>query len=47
MLVEKINNQYRITEFESLSNLVAKRIEKFHINPILERIHEYLDAYEQ
>lgn len=46
MIVEKLNEGYRIVEFESLSNLVKNRIEKFYIYPIIERVHDYLDIYE-
>lgn len=46
-LVEKNNNLYRISEFESLEEIFSKKIEKFHVASILERIKEYLSALEK
>lgn len=46
-LVEKENNRYRIAEFDSLEEIFSKKIEKFHIASIIERIKEYLAALEQ
>ncbi|MBI2667782.1 hypothetical protein HYX17_03350 [Candidatus Woesearchaeota archaeon] len=43
-LVEKINNNYRINEFEDISIIFEKRIEKFYISSILERVKEYFNA---
>src|SRR3989344_1755601 len=43
-IVECINNQYRITEFEDISILFEKKIEKFFIPMIIERIKDYLNA---
>ena len=40
-LVENIKNYYRITEFEDIDVIFEKRIEKFYINSILERVREY------
>ena len=40
-LIEKIRNDYRITEFESLENLFEERIQKFHIPQITNRVKEY------
>jgi len=45
-LVEKENNKYRIAEFDSLENIFAKKIEKFYIATIIERIKEYLAVLE-
>lgn len=42
MLVEKNNNNYRIAEFESLSNIFEEKIEKFFLPSIMSRIKEYL-----
>ncbi len=42
-LVEKVANDYRITEFENLDVLFSERIEKFYLNSILERVKEYFD----
>jgi len=40
-LVENIQNQYRITEFEDLDVLFDKKIEKYYLENILERVREY------
>ena len=42
MLVDKQENQYRISEFASLSELFESKIEKFLIPQSIERIKEYL-----
>ena len=42
MLVDKQENQYRISEFASLSELFENKIEKFLIPQSIERIKEYL-----
>ncbi len=46
MLLEKNNNLYNMTEFESLSKIFETRIEKFLLPQILERIREYLSKVE-
>lgn len=46
-IVEKINNGYRISEFETLEEIFSKKIEKFYIASIIERIKEYLVALEK
>src|SRR3989344_9383215 len=43
-LVEKINNTYRINEFEDLNIIFEKRIEQFYLANILERVREYFNA---
>ena len=43
-LVEKINNNYRINEFEDLNIIFEKRIEQFYLANILERVREYFNA---
>ena len=43
-LVEKINNNYRINEFEDINIIFEKKIEKFYIHSILERVKEYFNA---
>ena len=40
-LVEKIKNDYRITEFEDIASLVDEKIEKFLLQNILKRVKEY------
>lgn len=42
-LVEKIKNDYRITEFEPLSVIFEKRIKDMYLKTILERVKEYYD----
>ena len=42
--VEKMENEYRITEFEELNVLFEKKIKDFYLKSILERVNEYLDA---
>ena len=44
MLVEKIANKYRITEFEELSVLFEEKIEKFYLKSIVDRVKEYCKA---
>ena len=46
MLVDKKENQYRISEFESLSQLFEIKIEKFLIPQTIDRIKEYLGKVE-
>ncbi len=40
-LVEKIKNDYRITEFEQISTIVDEKIEKYYLQNILKRVKEY------
>jgi len=42
MLVDKRNNLYRLSEFESLSHLFAHKIEGFLIPQTIERVKDYL-----
>lgn len=42
MLVDKQGNQYRISEFASLSEIFESKVEKFLLPQIVERIKEYL-----
>ncbi len=46
-LVEKIKNDYRITEFENVSTIFEDKIEKFYLVSILERVREYFKALKQ
>jgi len=41
-IVEKIENNYRINEFEQLEKIFESKIEKFLLPQITERIKEYL-----
>ena len=42
MLVDKKNNFYRLSEFESLSRIFKSKIEGFLVPQILERVNDYL-----
>jgi hypothetical protein len=42
MLVDKKENQYRVSEFATLSELFEAKVEKFLIPQTVERIKEYL-----
>ena len=42
MIVEKRENLYCLSEFESLENIFDEKIEKFLLRPSVERIKEYL-----
>lgn len=43
MLIDKQNNEYRISEFASLKELFESKIENFLIPQTIERIKEYLE----
>ena len=43
-LVEKIKNNYRITEFDNLINTFEEKIESFYLKSILDRVKEYFKA---
>ncbi len=43
-LVEKIANEYRITEDEKLLHIFEERIEKYYLRSIVTRVKEYLKA---
>lgn len=47
MLIEKKNNLYNLTEFESLDKIFQDKIEKFLIPQTIERIKEYLGELEE
>ncbi|MEM4271664.1 MAG: hypothetical protein QXD13_01060 [Candidatus Pacearchaeota archaeon] len=42
MLVDKLENSYRLSEFSPISEIFAQKIEKFLVPQIIERIKEYL-----
>ena len=42
MIIEKNNNLYCLSEFESLNKIFEDKIEKFIVQPSIERIKEYL-----
>ncbi len=43
-LVEKVVNNYRITEFDELHNIFQEKIKKYHLESILGRVEEYFKA---
>lgn len=43
-LIEKIRNDYRINENESLISLFEEKIEKFYLRSIVDRVKEYFRA---
>lgn len=47
MIVEKRNNLYNLSEFESLGKIFEEKIEKFLIPQTIERIREYLSELER
>jgi hypothetical protein len=47
MLVEKAENKYRISEFESLSNVFEEKVSNFLVPSITSRIKEYLKELEK
>jgi hypothetical protein len=46
-VVEKMKNDYRITEFLPLKDIFADKIERFMLQSILERVKEYIDAADE
>ena len=47
LLVEKIKNDYRITEFSKLLEIFDDKINQFMIPSILDRLKEYLSAVDE
>ena len=43
-IIEKMKNEYRITEFEDLHTIFEERIEKFYLPQITSRVKEYCKA---
>lgn len=43
-LIEKVKNNYRVTEFESLSAIFTSKIEQYYFPTILQRVREYIIA---
>ena len=41
-LIEKIANNYRVSEFEDLTKIFEDKIERFYLSSIIKRIKEYL-----
>jgi len=46
-IVEKISNNYRISEFSNLKDIFEEKIERFYISSIVERVKEYLNEIEK
>jgi len=42
-LIEKLQNGYRITEFEELNTIFEKKIKEIYLKAIVERVKEYTD----
>ena len=47
MIIEKNNNLYRLSEFESLNNIFDEKINNFLLPSITSRIKEYLSVLEE
>ncbi|HIG98128.1 TPA: hypothetical protein HA231_01750 [Candidatus Woesearchaeota archaeon] len=47
MLVEKVKSRYRVSEFLSMSEIFAEKIEKFLLQGVLQRVKEYLVAADE
>ncbi|MBI2451853.1 hypothetical protein HYV50_02110 [Candidatus Pacearchaeota archaeon] len=47
MLVDKLENKYRLSEFETLAEIFRIKIESFIIPQTIERIKEYLGKLEE
>lgn len=43
-LVEKLANDYRITEFEDIHIIFDQKIKKFYLDSIVSRVEEYFNA---
>mgnify|MGYP001562107808 CR=1 FL=1 len=43
-LVEKVKNDYRITEFDEIHNLFEQKVEEYLIKNIVSRVKEYFQA---
>lgn len=46
-LIEKVKNNYRITEFEKLSTIFEEKIEQYLLNSIVTRTKEYIAATDE
>ncbi len=47
LFVEKVKNDYRITEFSRMKDIFSERIEKFMLPSIIERINDYLVSVDE
>lgn len=43
-LVEKIKNNYRIAEFDAVSNIFEEKVEKYLLATVMERVKDYMRA---
>lgn len=43
-LIEKLNNNYRVTEWEDLSVIFEDKIEKYYLENIKDRVRDYFNA---
>lgn len=43
-LIEKVKNNYRVNEFDELSNIFEEKIERFYLENIKSRVKEYFHA---
>jgi len=46
-LIERVGNNYRITENAKFSEIFAEKIEKYYLQTILERVKEYFSAIDE
>jgi len=46
-IVEKVKNNYRITEFSNLNEVFEEKVEKFLVPSMINRIKEYLKAVDE
>ncbi len=46
-LIERVGNNYRITENAKFSEIFAEKIEKYYLQTILERVKEYFQAIDE
>ena len=47
MIVEKVANNYRITENETLTKIFEEKIQKYMLASIVERVREYFEAVDK
>lgn len=40
-LVEKVRNNYRITEFDNISTIFKEKIEQYLLSSVVDRVHDY------
>lgn len=47
LLVEKIGNNYRINEKETLQEIFKEKIKKYYLNSIISRVEEYIQEMDK